>query len=75
MELIRLLKESHRSKRSARNMLRLYGISDDAGFTQPLAEMRLGKAIRLVLNWLTLMQRTDMKLNYVYLYHRSKRFM
>jgi len=42
MELIRILKESRRSKRSARNTLRLYGISDDADFTQPLAEMPLG---------------------------------
>jgi len=54
MELVSILKESRRTRRGRRKMLRRYGINDDAGFTQPLAEMHPGKTIRIVLNWLTL---------------------
>jgi len=54
MEQINILKESRRMRRSGRKVLRKYRINDDAEFTQPLAEMHPGKAIRIILNWLTL---------------------
>jgi len=54
MELISTSNESRRTRRGGRKMLRRYGINDDAEFTQPLAEMHPGEAIRIVLNWLTL---------------------
>jgi len=54
MELINILKESRRMRRSGRKVLRKYGINDDAEFTQPMVEMHPGKAIRTILNWLTL---------------------
>jgi len=35
MELTSILKESRRTRRGGRKMLRRYGINDDAEFTQP----------------------------------------
>lgn len=63
MELINISKESRRTQRGGRKALRRYGINDDAEFTQPLAEMHPGKAISIVLNWLTLNTRNGYELD------------
>jgi len=52
MELVRALEESQKSRRGARRLLQQYGISDEATFTQPLAEMDKEVATRMIMNWL-----------------------
>jgi len=54
MDLINVLKECHHLRGGGRRLLRRYGISNDAEFTQPFAEMDPGIATRLIMNWLTL---------------------
>jgi len=60
MELIKVLEAISFSKRCGRKQLRRYGINDE--LKQPLGEISQDKAIRIVMNWLTLNTRNGHKL-------------
>jgi len=54
MELINILKESCRARRSRRKALRKYGLNDDAELRSHWRGCTLGKTTRIILNWVTL---------------------
>jgi len=59
MEIIRVLKEGRKTRTSVRRKLRRYGISNEAEFTQPLADMQPEKALMVMVSWLALNAKSE----------------
>ena len=52
LNLITMLYKGLHSRNGIKKQLRLYGLTNDVEFTEPLASMPSNQAMRIVVNWL-----------------------